>query len=340
MFTEHLAYTLAHAVSISRIAPASFTTVGSGLNRPECVVAASNGDVVASDWRGGVSIVRSSGALESRLAADGLGLRPNGIALTDTGSILVAHLGDRGGGVWAMAADGSVSEVLTELDGAALPPTNFVVRDQCHRTWISVSTRRHPRQLAWRPDVADGFVVCLDAAGARVVADGLHYANEVRVNPEGRYLYIVETFGRRLVRHPLAADGTLGPRQTVIQLGRGFFPDGFAFDVEGGIWVTSVVSNRVVRVRPDGGADTVIEECDDDFVEAAEAAFAGGAMGAEHLGRIPTTRLQHVTSVTFGGPDRRTVFLGSLHGDCLHAFRSAVPGVPAPFSDALWPSRS
>jgi hypothetical protein len=40
-----------------------------------------------------------------------------------------------------------------------------------------------------------------------------------------------------------------------------------------------------------------------------------------------------VTSVSFGDHDRRTVFLGSLHGECIHRFRSPVPGVPAPFSD-------
>jgi len=43
--------------------------------------------------------------------------------------------------------------------------------------------------------------------------------------------------------------------------------------------------------------------------------------------------LKHVTSLSFGDHDRRTVFLGSLHGECIHRFRSPVPGVPAPFSD-------
>lgn len=28
---------------------------------------------------------------------------------------------------------------------------------------------------------------------------------------------------------------------------RGFFPEGFAFDEEGGLWVTSLVSHRLVR---------------------------------------------------------------------------------------------
>ncbi|MBA2602830.1 MAG: SMP-30/gluconolactonase/LRE family protein, partial [Acidobacteria bacterium] len=285
-------------MSITYVVPASFSTVGSGLSRPECVVATATGDVVASDWRGGVSIVRSDGGrVETRLALNSpISLRPNGISFTAARSLLIAQLGDCGG-VWTLAPDGTLSPFLTEIEGAPLPPTNFAIEDECHRTWISVSTRQYPRQLAWRPDVADGFVACVTQAGARLVADGLHYANEVRLDPSGRFLYVVETFGRRLIRYPVDADGTLGARETVVHFEYGFFPDGFAFDVQGGIWVTSLVSNRVVRVRADREIETV------------ETAFAAGIMAREHLGRIPGTTLQHVTSLSFGDHDRRTVFL-------------------------------
>jgi sugar lactone lactonase YvrE len=322
-------------MSINCVLPDSFSTVGSALSRPECVVATAAGDVVASDWRGGVSIVRSSGRVESLLAVSSpIPLRPNGVAFTAAGSLLLAQLGDCGG-VWTLAPDGSLSPFVTEIEGAPLPPTNFAIEDECHRTWISVSTRRHPRQLAWRADVADGFVACVTQAGARIAADNLHYANEVRPDPSGRFLYVVETFGRRLIRYPIDADRTLGPRATVVQFGYGFFPDGFAFDVEGGIWVTSLISNSVVRVRSDGRIETIVAEVNDAFVDAVETAFAAGLMASDHLGRIPGTRLQHVTSLSFGDHDRRTVFLGSLHGECIYRFRSHIPGVPAPFSDTL-----
>jgi gluconolactonase len=35
-----------------------------------------------------------------------------------------------------------------------------------------------------------------------------------------------------------------------------------------------------------------------------------------------------MASVTFGGPDLRTVYLGSLMGKALPCFRSPVPGQP------------
>jgi sugar lactone lactonase YvrE len=53
-------------------------------------------------------------------------------------------------------------------------------------------------------------------------------------------------------------------------------------------------------------------------------------MTAEHLGPIPGTLLQQLTSVAFGGPDRQTVYLGSLHASCLYRFRAKVRGAILP----------
>ena len=61
-----------------------------------------------------------------------------------------------------------------------------------------------------------------------------------------------------------------------------------------------------------------------------EEASASGQRQAEHLGPIPGTRLQHVTSVAFGGADLRTTYVGCLHTDCIFRFRSEVPGVAPP----------
>lgn len=211
-----------------------------------------------------------------------------------------------------------------EVDGLALPPTNFVTVDERGRGWISVSTRQHPRQLAWRTDVADGFVILVDGRGARIVAEGLHYTNEVRPDPSGSWLYVVETFGRRLIRFRITSDARLQAWETVATFGHGCFPDGFAFDEAGGVWVTSLMSNRLLRVHEEKGVQTVIEDADADHVDTVDRAFVSGRMRAEHLGPIPCTRLQHLTSIAFGGPDVRP--LGSLHGACVYRFRTAVAG--------------
>ncbi len=298
---------------------------GTGLSRPECVIATPAGDVFVPEWPGGVTVVHSDGRTHTwRAVSPAVDLRPNGIAVEAGGSFLIANLGDDGG-VWRLDRSGLLSPVLTEVDGVPLPPAHFVTIDQQDRIWISISTRLVPRQQAWREDVADGFVVLIDAAGPRIVADGLRYANEVRPDPTGKWLYVVETFGRRVRRFPLRPQVTLGAAETVFSMGRGFFPDGFAFDEEGGLWVTSLVSNRLLRFHDDR-IEIVLEDVNSDFVDRVERAFASRTMAAEHLGRIPQTLLQQVTSVAFGGPDRRTVYLGSLHGTCLYRFRTNVSG--------------
>jgi sugar lactone lactonase YvrE len=308
-----------------RIAAHALESIGVDLHRPECVIPDGPHNVMVSDWRGGVTRIASDGSQETWLARDpGFDLRPNGIALMRDGSFLLANLGDTGG-VWRLHRNGGVEPFLVEIDGRPLPPANFVFADRWDRVWISVSTRHVPRHAAWRADVADGFVVLVDARGARVVAGELQYTNEVRTDPTGAWLYVVETFGRRLTRFRIGEDGRLHDRATVVTLGQGCFPDGFAFDEAGDIWITSLISNRVLRIR-EARVETIIEDLNPAFIAEVEEAFAGKTMRREHLGPVPGTRLQQVTSVAFGGPDRRTVYLGSLHSPCLYRFGAEVAG--------------
>jgi len=326
---EAASYTLSNSVSIEALAPSSLEPLGRALHRPECVLGTRAGDVYVPDWRGGVAVIRADGSQHAWLArSDDIELRPNGIAIDRDGSFLIANLGDAGG-IWRLTQDGALTPWLLAIDGVALPPANFVTTDDRGRTWLSVSTRQRPRQLAWRPDLADGFVALVDQRGARIVADGLHYTNECRPDPTGEWLYVVETFGRRLTRFRIGTGGSLKPPETVVTFGHGTWPDGFVFDEQHGIWVTSLISNRLLRF--DGAnLDTVVEELNRDHVNRVEEAFASGRMLAEHLGPIPETRLQHVTSVGFGGPDLRTVYIGCLHTDCIFRFRTEIPGVAPP----------
>jgi sugar lactone lactonase YvrE len=313
------------------ISIAALEAHGAGLKRPECVLATRAGDIFVPEWPGGVTVVHPDGQSETwRAASTTIDLRPNGIALTRDGSFLIANLGDDGG-IWRLQRSGHLAPVLLEVDGVSLPPANFVTVDEQDRIWISVSTRHLPRQQAWRADLTDGFIVLIDAAGPRIVADGLCYTNEVRPDPSGQWLYIVETFGRRVSRCAIGAGGVLGAREMVVSIERGF-PDGIAFDAEGGLWVTSLVSNRLLRFHEEQ-IETVLEDVNERFVAEAEQAFASGTMAPEHLGRIPDTLIQQLTSVAFGGPDRRTVYLGTLHGSCVYRFRTDVPGAILPHWD-------
>ena len=161
-----------------------------------------------------------------------------------------------------------------------------------------------------------------------MVADGLGFTNEAVVSPDGAWLYVNETFARRLSRFALRADGALGPRETVTTFGHGTFPDGLAFDAEGHAWITSIVSNRGIRVAPDGAQTLILEAADPAHVQWVEDAYLQHAVGRPHLDRHAGRCLANESSLAFGGPDLRTAYLGCLLGDRIAAFRTPVAGHP------------
>lgn len=323
---------MASLATADRLALDSMGFIGRELVRPECVLATGSGDLYAADWRGGVARVRADGTtvLYRGTLPGGRPLRPNGIALRRDGSFLLADLGETQGGVFVLDRGGSVRPFLEAVDGIDLPPTNYVAEDAAGRVWITVSTRLVPRALAYRADVADGFIVRVDARGAAIAADGLGYTNEAVVSPDGAWLYVNETFGRRLSRFPLRADGELGPKEVVTTFGHGTYPDGLTFDAEGGVWITSIVSNRVIRVAPGGACTLVLEDADPAHTDWAEQAYRAGTLGRPHLDKAAGRVLANISSLAFGGADLRTAYLGCLLGDRIAMFRAPVAGHPPP----------
>lgn len=305
-------------------------TVGSALVRPECVLATRSGDIYCADWRGGVAHLHPDGTQSQYLGAmpDGSDPRPNGIALLPDGSFLFTQLGAHTGGVFRLTRDNQIEPWLTHVDRQPLPPTNFVVQDTAGRTWITISTRKTPRALGYRRSCDDGFIVCVaPGQAARIVADGLGYTNEVAIHPDGHWLYVNETFGRRLTRFALHDDGSLGARETVCAFGPGVFPDGMAFDEDGCIWIVSIVSNRLIRVAPDGHPTLWLEDNDANHLAWVEAAYEADQMDRPHLDGIRSQRLRNISSIAFCGPDRRSALLGCLLGDSLQQLPMPAPGV-------------
>ena len=309
------------------LTPGELFAVGQNLRRPECVLCTADGSVFVSDWQCGVCRISPDGAQTRFLASHPpCDLRPNGIALQPDGSFLLANLGDAGG-VWTLHRDGRAEPFLLEVASTPLPPTNFVLPDREGRTWVTVSTRIEPRADAYRPTASDGFIVLVDKQGARIAADGLGYTNEVQVHPGGEWLYVNETFARRTSRFRIGANGELGPRETVTEFGPGTFPDGLCFDEEGGLWIASPVSNRLFRLSPDGDLSLYFEDADPQHVAWVESAFQAETMGRQHLDRIESTRLRSLSSVAFGGPDRRICYLGCLLGENIERFAAPLAGI-------------
>ncbi|MFD1561160.1 SMP-30/gluconolactonase/LRE family protein [Paraburkholderia silviterrae] len=303
----------------------SLPAVGSGLTRPESVLAMADGRVYSCDKRCGVVRVLPAQSEMVPLNAPIDPFIPNGIALLEDGTFLIANMGPHGG-VWRMTGPGTLEPFITELHGKPLHPTNYVELDRQGRLWFTVSTLHAPRESAFRPGIADGFIVRHEKGRSEVVADGIGFCNEGRVSPDGKFYYINETIARRVTRFPILSDGSFGERETVIQFGGdGIFPDGMGFDAQGGVWVASVVSNRLVRVA-DGLAEIIVEDCDDEVVDLVETAFAESRMGREEVDVGRRWSLGNLSSVAFGGADLRTLYLGSLFRDGLTTLDSPYPG--------------
>ena len=314
---------------------------GSGLKRPECVLCTRAGDLYIAHLGAGVMHVAPDGTqavIGNTATMDGEPWIPNGIAFRNgrnaAEGFLVANMGGGGGGVWHLAADGQLTPFLMEVDGEPLSKANFVFSDEKGRIWVTVTTRSDHVPDAMTalgaPERADGFICVDDGSGARIVADGITFANEARFDAAGSHLYVAETFGRRISRYRVGADASLSGRETFASFGHGTFADGIAFDAEGCLWVASVISNRLIRIAPDGSQHMVIEDSDPAHLDAVEASLASGHVQREMFYQPKGKLLKNIASVSFGGPDLRTVYLGSLAGDSLAVFRSPVAGAPLP----------
>lgn len=299
---------------------------GHDLVRPESVVAQPDGTLWISDGRGGVTRLDAHG---DQQFFEGLGGEPNGLALADDGSIYVANIGT--GTIQRLNPDtGQTEEFLTEIDGVKLTCANFVFLDSKNRLWAAFSTR----EQIWWPAAAhprpDGFIVLIDEKGPRIVADGIYFSNEARLDANEEYLYVAETMLSRIIRFRVQPDGSLTDKEVYGPdgLGLGAAVDGFAFDADGNLWVTLVIRNGLGIITPDGDYHVVFEDANDALLSTFEQKIADGSAQPMDMMAAAGQTLQFVTSVAFGGPDLRTVYVGSLGMSRLPTFRSPVPGLP------------
>lgn len=310
--------------------------IGQQLNRPECVLAHESGLLLMPNWsgNGGISLIDSSGATRHLASRHPFPLRPNGIALEGGGTVLLAHLGDTDGGIYRLHADGEVDAVVTTVEGQPMPPANFVVKDSSGRIWITVSTRLTPRAADYRASANTGFIAVAEpgASDARIVADGLAYTNECVIDEARGHVWVNETFGRKLTRFDLHDTGPirLDAAQLVCQFDAGTYPDGLALDEDGHLWITSIVSNRIIRVSPAGETQLMFEDSDEAHLLWTEEAYRNDALGREHLDKACGQVMKNISNLAFGGPSRQHVYVGNLLGDSIPCFETGFTGVAMP----------
>ena len=89
----------------------------------------------------------------------------------------------------------------------------------------------------------------------------------------------------------------LGRRKTICEFGPGTYPDGLALDSEGFLWVTSIVSNRILRVSPNGRSDIVFEDSVQAHIDWVESAYQSDQLGREHLDNVRAQQMKNISNL-------------------------------------------
>jgi gluconolactonase len=284
-----------------------------------------DGRVLVSDAGSAVAEILPDGGIRRVGAAGG---EPNGLAPMPDGSVVVANFA-RSALQRVDLRTGAVEILLEQVDGHPLGAVNYPLVDRDGVLWVSSSARGDPvATIASGED--DGFLFRVDPGGsATVVAGAVAWPNCMTFDADERSLYACRSSRCDVVRFPVedgASGRTLGaPQRYGPQLGdrradefgpeqvaafgrpevlaRWGLTDGCAFDAESNLWVTLLSANRIVAITPDLEVVTVIDDPE---------------------GRLVVSP----TSVAFGGPDLRTLYVGSLSADYVVTGPSPVAGRP------------
>ncbi len=165
--------------------------------------------------------------------------------------------------------------------------------------------------------VPDGVLYRIDPDGTVTPwIEGFAVANGIATSPDTRTFYFADTRRFSLYSYEFHPDeGTLGERRLMGETtGRPGRPDGSCIDAEGFLWNAEYAGGMVTRYSPDGRIDCMVP--------------------------LPVS---HPTSLCFGGPDLRTLYITSATqslnpeqlaaqplAGCVLAFEPGVQGLPEP----------
>ena len=231
-----------------------------------------DGRLYFADIHGGrVCAMAVDGEVETLLAPPD---SPSGIGFMPDGSLLVVAVHDLKIMRWR---NGSLSEhadlshlAKVGLNDMLVDPQGYAYAVQCGFDWRAGDAPGAAALLGVRPD-----------GSVSIAADGLMTGNGMALSPDGRTFVIAESGACRLSAFERSSDGQLSQRRVFAQLPDGWYPDGICLDSEGGAWVAACYGPGVIRVE-DGGRVT-------------------------HL--VPMADGRNAFACTFGGPDRRTLYI-------------------------------
>ncbi|MGH8703061.1 MAG: hypothetical protein ACREVR_18060 [Burkholderiales bacterium] len=88
------------------------------------------------------------------------------------------------------------------------------------------------------------------------------------------------------------------------------------------------MSDKLFAITPQGEQLVLLDDGDREATRNLEEKFPAGAVTTDDMPRARGSIAPWMASVTFGGPDLRTAYIGSLMGTRIASFRSPVAGLP------------
>jgi gluconolactonase len=313
--------------------------IGNDLQRPECILVEKDGTVWTADARGGVMKINTDGSqqlitptvdnssvvssYENRYIKAS-GSLPNGLCFDKNGDIIIGNWGTNH--IERMTREGKLTTILTEIDGRPLGKTNFPLRDSKGRIWFTVTTQAEPWSDQINTKANDGYIAMIDEKGVRIVADNFCGTNEIRFDDNEEWLYVVESTAWRISRLRVQQDGSLTNREIYGPSQLDGFPDGFAFDAFGNLWITLIFTDVLIAITQGGEMMTLLDDSNPITKSKLFDAYHSSSVAPEILGATKGTIAPWMASLTFGGPDLQTVYIGSLRGTTVPYFKSPVAG--------------
>jgi len=225
----------------------------------------------------------------------------------------------RGVGGIALHADGGVvvsgknichvkdgqTRILFQRDD--IPGFNDIFTDSAGRVYVG-SLRSDPFKEGAR---TPGELWRVEGEGkATEMYGNVGLTNGIGFSPDGKMIYHADSAGPHLIVHDVAPNGTMTNRRAIAQMESGTIPDGLCVDEAGCIWVAVYGGRCVTRYTPDGKLDRKIE--------------------------VPA---KAVTSVCFGGKDRRDLYIVTADNTevpdrkgTIFRTRVETPGVSVPLA--------
>jgi sugar lactone lactonase YvrE len=225
----------------------------------------------------------------------------------------------RGVGGIALHADGGVvvsgknichvkdgqTRILFQRDD--IPGFNDIFTDSAGRVYVG-SLRSDPFKEGAR---TPGELWRVEGEGkATEMYGNVGLTNGIGFSLDGKMIYHADSAGPHLIVHDVAPNGTMTNRRAIAQMESGTIPDGLCVDEAGCIWVAVYGGRCVTRYTPDGKLDRKIE--------------------------VPA---KAVTSVCFGGKDRRDLYIVTADNTevpdrkgTIFRTRVETPGVSVPLA--------